>query len=170
MAQFKRTNLVGERVLVSGTDVNGFLGSVVLDARQWNELNGHGEFDKAAAAFDQAVDEFFAPITKAAEAVEAAASKPGDDPVTYLVVNEGVAPTKGEERIVALLNHDSQVLRVLDEGQEDRLVWVNDSLEIQAAAAGFPAGSTPTPSAASSTPVSDSNLPSASDMGQPNFD
>lgn len=130
MAQFTRTNLVGERVLVAGTDTVGTEGSVVLDARQWNELNGHGEFAKAAAAFDDKVDEFFKELTDAADAVDAARAKPGDDPITYVVVEEGVESTAGKDRVVALLNHDSQVLRALDQGEDDRLVWVNGSLEI----------------------------------------
>lgn len=140
---FTTKKLVGHRTLVQGTDGAGVSGQQVLDSRQWDELNGHGEFDKAAKAFDAAVDEFFAPITKAAEAAEAAAQKPGDDPATYVVVNEGVAATAGEQRVVALLSHDSTVLRLLEEGKHDRLVWVNDSLEVTAESTATPATTGP---------------------------
>lgn len=127
---FTITNLVGSRALVQGTDRFGVKGEVVLDASQWIELQAHTDFNKASADFDAAVEKFFEPLTKAQDKL-ADAMKAKLDDVETLVLEEAVEGSPGREARVVRLTKDSQVLRLIEEGKaDDRLIWVNDTLEI----------------------------------------
>ena len=48
---FTTTALVGNRVLVRGTDFLGTEGSTVLDSSQWVELNRHKQHKSATKEF-----------------------------------------------------------------------------------------------------------------------
>jgi hypothetical protein len=135
MAQFTTTRLVDERVLVQGTDVFGNEGQTVLDSSQWTEVNSHKEFDQATAAFDAAVEEFFKPLTEAAEAVGKKLEKQ-PDPIGFVVLSEEVAGVQGKPAHLVKLTKDSTVLRILESGDHDRLAWVNDQLEVLEVLAG----------------------------------
>lgn len=126
---FTTTRLIGSRVLVRGTDVTGTDGEAVLDTTQWDELNQHKAVDAATAEFDKAVEEFFAPLTKAAEAVGKKLERPTDE-LDYLVIHEGTDAVAGVPAHVVQLSHDSKVLRLLEQGNSERLVWVMGHLEI----------------------------------------
>lgn len=130
---FSTQQLVGHRVLVSGTDSTGVDGKVVVDSTQWDEVNHNTEYDKALGAFERAVEDFFAPLTQAADAANEAMKKP-EDPITYVVLNEEVKGEAAKPAQLINLNHDSVVLRLLDEGKSDRLVWVDGGLEVLNAA------------------------------------
>lgn len=126
---FTSSRLVGNRVMVQGTDVLGTHGQTILDSTQWDEVNANQAFDTATEAFEAAVEEFFAPLTEAAEKANQALVKP-DDPASYVVLREattGVRPDAGE---VIKLTRDSIVLRLIEQGDTARLVWVNGELEI----------------------------------------
>lgn len=140
MGQFTTTVLTGQRVLVEGTDVRGNEGSTVVSSAEWDDVNAHVEYDQAVESFDDAVKEFFAPVLTAAEALEGKLGKTPDDPSSYVVVHEKVEATPGHPGQIVRLSRDSVVLRLIAEGQTDRLVWVNDELEVTAPA---PAPSTP---------------------------
>jgi hypothetical protein len=126
---FTVTRLIGSRALVRGEDVTGNTGETVLDTTQWDELNQHKAVDAATAEFDKAVEEFFAPLTKAAEAVGKKLERPTDE-IDFVVVHEGVDPVAGVPAHVVRLTHDSKVLRLIEGGNDQRLVWVMDHLEI----------------------------------------
>jgi hypothetical protein len=134
---FNTAQLVNDQVLVSGTDVSGNEGQVVVNGSQWAELNRRQDFDKAQKDFDQAVDDFFAPLLEAGEKAEAAlnAQRP-EDPIGFVVLDEGKDATPGTPRKVVTLTKDSQILRLIEDGHDDRLVWVRTgdhvSLEILA--------------------------------------
>lgn len=134
MSNFTITRLMGERAQVSGTDVAGNSGRTVVSTAQWDELNANTAFDKAKEAFDEAVENFFKPLTDAAEKLETAMSRP-EDSIGYVVLHEGVSGTQAQDEVIVKLTRDSIVLRLIEEGDTDRLLWVGDDLEITAAAA-----------------------------------
>lgn len=129
---FTTINLTGDRVLVRGTDISGAAGEEVLDASQWNELNARDDVSRAQQAFDDAVHEFFAPLTEAAEKAHKALEQP-EDSTAYVVVDEGSEGQQRRPKQVVKLTRDSIVLRLIEEGTTDRLIWVNDQLEVTAA-------------------------------------
>jgi len=137
---FTTTQLAGERFIVRGTDAFGVIGETVLDGSQYLGLKGDTAHDAAHEAFNKAIEEFYAPITKAAEALEAAHSAEND--IFVEVVQPAVAPTAGQDEIRIRLTPDTVILRLIDAGETDRLVWVGQNLEITAepvAASGTPA-------------------------------
>lgn len=128
-ATFTSTRLLAGRVLVKGTDVFGAEGKIILDSTQWDEVNANKAYDTAQEAFADAVNTFFAPLLEAAEAANKTVNKPLD-PASYVVKQEAVEGVQGQEEILIRLNHDSIVLRLVEAGNFDRLVWVGDALEI----------------------------------------
>lgn len=127
---FTTTPMIGNRVLVSGTDSFGVTGKEILDSTQWVGINEHKEFDQASASFDQAVEDFFAPIIEAAEAMHKTLDKPTVDSIDYVVLHEAVEGVPAQRGELVKLNRDSVVLRLIEQGDFARLVWVNDSLEV----------------------------------------
>lgn len=132
MSQFTTIPLSNERVLVKGTDRFGTSGETVLDGSAWAEVKRHRAYHEATDGFDAAVEEFFAPLMEAADKLEQAISLPKPDPDTYVVLSEGVEGTPGKEAEVIKLGPDSVVLRLIERGDTDRLVWVMDRLEVMA--------------------------------------
>lgn len=127
---FSIHTLVGERVLVKGTDQFGVTGQTVLDSSQWAQVNSHKEYDQATEAFEQAVEEFFAPILDAAAQLDQAKAKPEPDSIGYVVLSEPEEGRPAKPGHLVKLTHDSIVLRLLEGGQHDRLAWVGDNLEV----------------------------------------
>lgn len=133
MSQFSISKLVGSRAVIAGTDQFGTTNQIVVDTTQWDEVNATKAFDQATEAFEAAVEEFFRPLTEAAEAAgKAIESKP--DAATYVVLKEAVEPVAGEKGQLIKLNHDSVLLRLVEAGNFDRLMWVGDELEVLAEA------------------------------------
>lgn len=133
---FTMQTLVNDRVLVTGQDVTGTTGKVVLDGSQWVEINGRDDVSKAEAAFEAAVEEFFAPITEAAEKLSKSLERP-TDPSSYIVLQEAVEAVGPRPAQLVKLTRDSQIIRLIEEGQTDRLIWVgDDELEILAPSQG----------------------------------
>ncbi len=126
---FATTRLVGSRVMVKGTDVFGTEGQTVVDSTQWDEVNATTEYDQATEAFEAAVLEFFAPITEAAEELNSKMKRP-DDPASYVVLKEAVEGVAAEPAQLVRLTKDSVILRLIEQGDTDRLVWVGDELEV----------------------------------------
>jgi hypothetical protein len=132
MAQFTTTRLVDGRALVAGQDRNGVSGQTVVDATEWDEINADQRYNTAVADFDAKVEAFFAPLVEAAEAANKALTI-DKDPVSYVVVQEAVEGTKAQDEILHHLSNDSIVLRLIEDGAFDRLVWVGDDLVVVAA-------------------------------------
>jgi hypothetical protein len=129
---FNIINLAGDRALVKGRDAQGTHGQQILDAAEWNEFNARNKHGEAHEAFDAAVEEFFAPLNAAVDALKETA-KPKLDPLFFVTVQEGSAPVEGTNEVLVHLSHDSAVLRLIEQDPDtDRLIWVNDSLEILA--------------------------------------
>ena len=119
--------MVGDEALVTGTDIAGNEGRTTVSTTQWNELQARAGFTKATEDFDKAVEEFFKPLTKAAKkAQKKLAASQEQDPVSYIVIDEGVEGVEAQPRQLVQLSRDSIVLRLIEEGDTDRLVWVDD--------------------------------------------
>lgn len=129
---FTIQKLVDDNVLVSGTDINGVSGKTVLDGSEWALLQQNDELELATQDFNATVEAFFAPITEAAEKLNKTLEMPKDE-INYLVLDEGTEGVEGTERHVVQLSHDSVIIRLIESGQGDRLIWVNDTLQVLAA-------------------------------------
>lgn len=124
---FKATALMGDRFVVSGTDFTGAMGTTVLDGSQWNQVLAHGTMRNAENDFNEAVESFFAPLMEAAKLLEQ--EKVTDD-IATLVLEEGETGNAGRPAVVANLTKDSIILRLIERGDTDRLMWVNSNLEV----------------------------------------
>ena len=129
-AQFKTIRLANHRVLVDGTDAFGNFVRTVLDSTQWDGIKAELTKSTVEDQFNAAVEEFYAPLLEKIDAIVADAQKSVVDDAYVLTVGETVGAVEAVAPTVYRLNQDSAVLRLLEEGRTDRLVWVNDKLEI----------------------------------------
>ena len=120
-------NMLGAQALVSGTDHLGNEGKTIVSTTQWDELKARTGFSVATEDFDAAVLEFFAPLTEAAKKLGASVERKKQDPTEYVVIKNGVEAVAGEPNEVVGLTRDSIILRLIEEGNTDRLVWVDES-------------------------------------------
>lgn len=127
---FSITRLVNHRVLVQGEDTFGTSGKVTLNSEQWDEINADTQYSQALDAFDAAVESFFAPLIEAADAATAATLPSPQDPMSYVVLNEAVEGVEAKSAQLIHLNDDSIVIRLIESGDTDRLVWVDGKLEV----------------------------------------
>lgn len=127
---FSITRLANSRAIVKGEDAHGGSGSCVVYTQQWDEIKAESSYSDALDDFNEAVEEFFAPLLAAAEAAEAAAVVKPDDPIEYVVLQDAVEGVEATPRQLIHLTHDSIVLRLIEEGDSDRLIWVDGGLEI----------------------------------------
>lgn len=136
---FSTSKLTGGRVLVQGTDGRGVDGQEVLDSSVWESIKAMQSHRKAEDNFDQAVEEFFKPLTEAADKLRDTLNMPALDTDAYVVIEEGTDGEAPVSRHVEKLDRDGVILRLLEGGQHDRLVWVNGQLEVLAPQAPAPA-------------------------------
>lgn len=129
---FTRTNLVGDDVLVEGTDVRNVDGSMVVNAKQWLHIKRHNSFQAALTSVDDAIEALLAPVQAAIDDAQASLKRPEMDSLLYVVEQEEVVGTEPQHRVITKLSPDSVILRVLEDGQDDRLIWVNDRLVLTA--------------------------------------
>ena len=132
MSEFNTTVLAGQRVLVTGSKKNQ---QTILDSTEWDSIKAHQAFHLAGDAFDEVVTAFFAPIVEAAEKANAALAEslPKRDDAFVIVLSEGTEGVEEVEPEVIQLGRDAAILRMIEEGNTDRLVWVGDTIEITAA-------------------------------------
>jgi hypothetical protein len=128
---FTTTELAADQTLVSGLDHTGAPHQVILDATEFNELKRRDVQLSAADEFDKAVEQFFAPLTEAADrAIQA--SKTVTDPAFFIVVQEGEEGTPSQQEVLHYLGRDTVVLRLIEQGNLDRLIWVGDTIQVLA--------------------------------------
>jgi hypothetical protein len=128
-----KTPLTGDQVLIDGTDVRNQFGSMIVDSSQWEGIKRHAQFHEALELVDAAIETLVAPIQAAMDAANEIGKAPELDPLLYYVEREGVEGTESVRPIVSKLNPDSVILRALEEGLHNRLIWVNDRLVLTAA-------------------------------------
>ena len=119
---FVVTPLMGGGTLVEGTDVTGKTGRTILLSDKWEAVQSVRSHMRASEAFDEVVQEFFAPLTEAAEAAQAIAHPTATDWSTVTLV-EG---TEFEPAEVVSLDMDGTLLRLLAETDGSSLRWVGD--------------------------------------------
>ncbi len=124
---FTVQTMLGNTALVSGTDVAGNTGQTLVSTTQWEELQQRSNFSKATEDFDAAVEEFFKPLTEAAEKATAAAAAKQQDSAEFIVLKEGTEGVAGKPAQIVQLSKDSIILRLIEEGTTDRLVWIDES-------------------------------------------
>ena len=129
---FTTTNLSHQRVLVEGQDHRGTHGTTVLDGAEWAAIKAELSHADAHDDFDAAIEAFFAPLTEAAEKLSETHSGPDLDPSEYIVLQRGEAATEAVPEEVITLSRDSQILRLIEEGSHERLIWVQEQLEVMA--------------------------------------
>ena len=132
MSNFTATALANEFFLVEGTDVRGKHGEIVVYGGDWLVIKRALGTDTAKAQLDAAIEEFFKPLVEAADAF-AEAKAPVVDALSVVVLNEGTTGEPAREREVVHLSRSSQILRAIEEGATDRLLWVDGELVITAA-------------------------------------
>ena len=96
-----------------------------------HQIEEYFEQEQAAEVFNQAVAEFFAPLTEAAEQHRDQVAQ-GIDPAFLLVVEEGQAGQAARDQVVIALGLDTVILRMLASGDTSRLLWVGDEIEVLA--------------------------------------
>lgn len=119
-------NMLGDQALVSGTDHLGNEGKTIVFTSQWDELKARKNFSSAQADFDAEVERFFKPLTKAAKKAEKSLNAKAPDSASYIVLTEAVEEVSGQPAQVVALSKDSIILRLIEEGNTDRLVWVDE--------------------------------------------
>ena len=138
MSNFTATALANESFLVEGTDIRGKYGECIVFGGEWLEIKRALGTDTAKEQLDAAIEEFFKPLVEAADAF-AEAKAPVVDALSVVVLNEGTTGEPAREREVVHLGRYAQILRAIEEGTTDRLLWVDGSLVLTAAPAGVPA-------------------------------
>lgn len=128
-ASFTVLALTGQRALVRGTDFTGMTGETVLDSTEWTNVKAQLSHRDAHSEFDEAVEEFFAPLMAAVEKLQQGATPAGSSD-EYVTLVEGTEAQQGQDEVRIQLNHDSIVLRLVERGDFGRLVWVNGTLEV----------------------------------------
>lgn len=124
---FTIQTMLGGTALVAGTDKLGNEGKTIVSTVQWDELTGRDNFSKAVADFDAEVEKFFKPLDKAAKKLQKKLDRPSQDPAEYIVLKEAVVGQQAQPAQVVQLTRDSIILRLIEEGDTDRLIWVDES-------------------------------------------
>ena len=127
---FNLTMLAGDKALVTGSKPEQ---RCVLNATQWIQIKQHQARIEAEEVFDATVEEFYKPLTEAAGEYE---SRLGQimkaDPAFEYVIQPGAEGTEKTSREVYYLDNASAILRMIESGNTDRLIWVNDQILITA--------------------------------------
>ena len=125
---FTVTYLAGDRALVQ-EDTH----QIILDAEEYLAMKLRQEKTGLIAQYDQSVADFFKPLTDVADKIKSMEEQENRiDPDFHFVLAEG---TEGEEpvrREVYRLEKDTVILRLIEEGRTERLIWIGDQLEILA--------------------------------------
>ena len=125
---FTITYLAGDRALVQ-EDTH----QIILDAEEYLAMKLHQEKTGLIAQYDQSVADFFKPLTDMADKIKSVEKQESRiDPDFHFVLAEG---TEGEEpvrREVYRLEKSTVILRLIEEGRTERLIWIGDQLEILA--------------------------------------
>ena len=116
------TPLLSGGYLVKGTDSAGNKGSTILTSERWDMVKHLRAHAVAEEVFDAAVEEFFAPLTAAVDEASALLAKPTNQ-WGSVTLGEQV---EGHEAQVIELDEDGIILRILEEGNQNLLLWVGD--------------------------------------------
>ena len=104
----------------------------VVHTEQYEDLQKRVAFTKAEAEYDLAVKEFHKPLTEAADKLTAAkdARTTVEDDTFIEVLKPAVEGVLSAPAEVINLWQDTVIIRLIEQDKTDRLIWVNDQLEI----------------------------------------
>ena len=123
-AKLSVTPLVSGGYLVEGPDSKGTTGSTIIRSDRWDYVQHLRAHKVADAEFEKAVEEFFKPLTDAADKAAAALTGRTNELAT-VTIGEVV---EGKDAHVIELDEAGIILRLIDEGKTDQLRWVNGDL------------------------------------------
>ena len=66
-------------------------------------------------------------LVEAGEKIKEAQAGNPQDAAEYVVISEGVEGVKAEAKQIVQLSKDSMILRFIEDGNTDRLVWIDES-------------------------------------------
>lgn len=118
----KAIPLISGGYLVKGQDSEGNKGSTILTSERWDMVQHLRNHEVATAEFDAAVEEFFAPLSDAADKAKALLAGPVGEYNT-VTIGENVEGSAAKE---IELDEDGILLRILFEGNQNLLLWVGD--------------------------------------------
>jgi hypothetical protein len=116
------TPLLSGGYLVKGTDAEGNKGSTILTSDRWDLVLHLRNHKVAEEEFDKTVEEFFAPLTEAADKAKALIAGPAKEWGT-VTIGENV---EGSHARTVDLDEDGIILQILHEGNQNQLLWVGD--------------------------------------------
>jgi hypothetical protein len=116
------TPLITGGYLVKGKDSEGNKGSTILSSERWDLVLHLRNHKVAEEEFDKTVEEFFAPLTEAADKAKALIAGPVADYGT-VTIGENV---EGSHARTVDLDEDGILLQILHEGNQNLLFWVGD--------------------------------------------
>lgn len=119
---FTTIPLISGGYLVKGTDAEGNKGTTILTSERWDAVQHLRSHKVATEDFDRVVEEFFAPLTEAADKAKALVAGPAQE---WNTVTFG-EKVEGSELETYELDNDGILLNILDAGQSDLLRWVGD--------------------------------------------
>lgn len=126
MGSFTVQNMLGSQALITGTDSRGSEGSCIVSTQQWDEIQQDAKYSTAKADFDATIEAIFAPVVEAAEKLKEAEVQRYDE-AEYVVLSEEVEGVEAKPAEIVPLTIDSIILRLIDEDDTDRLVWITES-------------------------------------------
>lgn len=121
---FSVTPLVSGGHLVEGQDSKGVDGTTVLHSAAWDYVQHLRAHEVADADFEATVEEFFKPLTDAADA-HIAALKPASSEFTSVTFGEDI---EGKAARTIELDEAGIILNILANTDGSSLRWVNDTL------------------------------------------
>lgn len=116
---------IGHVAMVSGTDVDGKTGTMVLDTTQWDFVQDRLQDKQDLADFNQAVLDWAAPVMEAVEAIEERRATVG--PVDKIVIEEGVEPVKARPEFAIEPDINTTIITLVVEDRTDLLRWMTDT-------------------------------------------
>lgn len=120
-AIFSVTPLANHGVLVQGTDKFGRKGKTRLRSEVWSAVKSYREQKLAEAEFDTTVSEFFGPLIEAAEKLNYRST----DEDAIVVIEPAIEGVEAAEEQHVHLDEEGVIIRILEEGDHDRLIWVD---------------------------------------------
>ena len=130
MSSFTIKKLVNGRSLVSGTDRNGVSNTMQVMSHRWEEIKRELRARQALVEFDHTIEKFYKPLEDAADKFNQTTQPKPADPLSYIDIESPEEATPGSPGKRIELDRDSIILRTIETGQFDRLVWVGSELVI----------------------------------------
>jgi len=131
MSSFTSKDLASERALITGTDDAGVARKTIISTLEFSQRKHLRAHEAATDTFDEAVTAFWAPITAATEAVNKTV-KEVRDPAFFDVTQEAEQGVIGQVEVLNKLSLDTVILNMIEAGNTDRLIWIDDTIEVLA--------------------------------------